>query len=170
MVTTSYDKVQDERLALPPEDEKLARLHALWNTQRGDAPAPDRALVKPENFHFMLGLINLTDVAEGPPFRFRLVGTDITQRHNRELTSKSTDIVRPRAYRETVERHYAECRDLCAPTLYRLIVSDGQQARSYRRLLLPYVDRTGAVVLLVAGSHHLDRIEDVVRSEGFLQD
>jgi len=170
MMTMPFEKVRTELLPLPPADEKLARLHDLWNVQRGAAPLPDRSAVKPESFHFMLGLINLTDVAEGPPFRFRLVGTDITQRHDRELTSKTTAIVRPRAYREAVERHYAECRDLRAPTLYRLIVSDGQQTRSYRRLLLPYADRTGAVVLLVGGSHHVDRIEDVVRSDGFLSD
>jgi hypothetical protein len=170
MTTPSFDKVRSEPLPLPPEDPKLARLYQLWNEQRGAQPMPDRSVVKPECFHFMLGLINLTDVSEGPPFRFRLVGTDITQRHDRELTSKTTAVVRPRAYRETVEHQYAECRDRRTPTFYRVIVSDGHQTRSYHRLLLPYADHAGTVVLLVGGSFHVDRIEDVVRSRGFLED
>lgn len=137
MTNPSFDKVRSEPLALPPEDAKLARRYQLWNEQRGSRSMPDRSAVKPECFHSMFGLINLTDVTEGPPFRFRLVGTDITQRHDRELTSKTTAVVRPRAYRETVEHQYAECRDLRAPSFYRMIVSDGHQKRSYHRLLLP---------------------------------
>jgi hypothetical protein len=170
MGSISFQKVRVEKLALPPADEKLARLHQLWNEQRGPLSVPDRAALTPESLRFMLGFINLIDVAAGPPFRFRLVGTGIGQRRDSEYTGKTTEVLRPLAYRDMVERHYAECRDAAAPTLYHIHLSDGERTRSYRRLMLPYADRGTAVALIATGTHYVDRLEDVVRSERFLQD
>lgn len=170
MTSISFQKIRVEKLALPPADEKLARLHQLWNEQRGTLAMPDRAMLTPESLRFMLGFINLIDVSEGPPFRFRLVGTGIGQRRDTEYTGKTTEVLRPRAYREMVERHYAECRDTATPTLHHIFLSDGDHTRSYHRLMLPYADGGTSVALIATGTHYVDRLEDVVRSERFLQD
>ena len=170
MTSVSYQKVRAEALALPPADEKLERLYQLWNEQRGALPMPDRSALTPEALRFMLGFINLIDATEGPPFRFRLVGTGIAQRRDVEYTGKTTQLLRPLTYRETVERHYTECRTLATPTLYHVYLSDGECTRSYRRLMLPYSDRGTSVALIATGTHFVDRVEDVVRSERFLQD
>ncbi|MCK6453301.1 MAG: PAS domain-containing protein [Alphaproteobacteria bacterium] len=170
MLNAPFEKVRVERLPLPPRDDKLLRMFELWNEQRDAAPLPGRPAVKPESFHFMLGFINLIEVADGPPFRLRLIGTSIAQRRDFTMKGKTTESLRPRPYRDMVERHYAECRDRRTPTLYHVYLSDGEHTRSYRRLMLPYADADGAVGLVVTGTHYIDRLEDVVRNERFLSD
>lgn len=171
MTGETIRKCWAEPLDLPPGDTDLARLLALWDAQRGGAPTPPRALIRPEEFAFMLGRLNLIEVrAEAPRFWFRIFGTEIGKYRAGEMTGKSSADLVPRDYRQVVESHFAEAHARQAPTLHQIYLSNGPIVRKYRRIILPYASEGDHAGFLLTGTHFPESTREVVQSEAFLRD
>lgn len=79
---------------VPDSDEPIpARLDAAlfyWREQRGDRDMPARADIDPLDFPALLPWVMLIDVAHDPvDFSFRLIGTGIVERIERDYTGMS---------------------------------------------------------------------------------
>jgi len=164
-------KTWAELLALPPADPDLARLHAVWDEQRGSAATPDHACIRPEAFAFILGRVNVIDVnPTGPRYTFRIFGTQIGRFRDIQLTGRSTEDLEPRQYRDLIEGHYAAVHDSLVPTLHEIYMTNGTVVRRYRRLMLPYATADHPAGKLVSGTFFLESLKDVVQSPAFLRD
>ncbi len=84
---------------LPPKNfdsEPLRKLHALWNRKRDGRPMPSRGDFDPLELKDDLGWITLVDVEHGPTrFRYRLVGTNVTELMGRDATGSYLDELYP---------------------------------------------------------------------------
>lgn len=164
-------KAWAELLDLPPTDDDLARLLDVWEGQRGGAPTPDQSRIRPEAFAFILGRINVIEVNPDPPrYTFRIFGTQIGRYRGVQLTGRSTEPIKPRAYRALVESHYAAAHAAQAPSLHEVHMTDGAIVRKYRRLILPYFTAAHPAGILVTGTVFPEPIRDVVQSPAFLRD
>ena len=169
--TAPLRKTWAETLPLPPADEDLARLYAVWNEQRGDAATPDHAQIRAEAFAFILGRVNVIDVKPVEPrYTFRIFGTQIGRYRDTHLNWRTTEPLKPLQYRMLIEAHYAAAHAAQAPTLHEVHISNGTIARKYRRLIVPYATATDPAGILVTGSFFPESIKDVVQSPAFLRD
>ena len=164
-------KTWAELLALPPADADLARLYEVWNAHRGSAATPDRARIRPEEFAFILGRVNVVDVNPGAPrYTFRIFGTQIGRYRDLQLTGRSTEPLQPRAYRDLIEAHYEAAHAAQAPTLHEVYITNGTVVRKYRRLIVPYATESHPAGMLVTGTFFPESLKDVVQSSAFLRD
>lgn len=70
-------------------DERLARLYRYWWQKRGGGVAPHRSDLNPEEIPDLLPIMHLIDVRWEPlSFRHRLVGTEIVEWLERDVTGK----------------------------------------------------------------------------------
>jgi hypothetical protein len=161
-----------EPLPLPPADDDLARLHAVWQEQCGDAATPDHAQIRAEAFAFILGRVNVIDVnSREPRYTFRIYGTQIGRyREDTHHSWRSTEPIRPLQYRALIEGHYAEAHATQAPTLHEVYMTNGAIVRKYRRLIVPYATASDPAGILVTGTVFPESIKDVVQSPAFLRD
>jgi len=68
----------------------LAALHTYWNEKRGDRRMPSRADIRPSELKDHLGWVIMADVLPGgQEFRYRLIGTLVTQYFLTETTGKT---------------------------------------------------------------------------------
>lgn len=68
----------------------LAFLRDYWNEKRGSRPMPSRGDIRPSEFRQHLGWVIMADVLRGgQEFRYRLVGTLVTQYFLSEGTGKT---------------------------------------------------------------------------------
>ncbi len=135
-------------------DERLARLYRYWWQKRGSGAPPHRGDLNPAEIPDLLPIVNLIDVRWDPiSFRHRLVGTEIVERLERDVTGKEVNA------------------DLCGPaadevlaTLERL----AREVRPFRRrarldwhrrnwltietVELPLVDDGGRTVMILRGA------------------
>ncbi len=80
-------------------DARLKALHRLWQDKtdahkiEGRGALPARADFTPPEMRDFLSDLYMVDVARGGRFRFRLIGTAITQRTGRDVTGKYFDQV-----------------------------------------------------------------------------
>ena len=73
-------------------DRRLARLYRYWWEKRGSRPAPNRADLNPTEIPELLPIVHLIDVSWNPvSFRHRLVGTELVERLERDVTGKVVD-------------------------------------------------------------------------------
>lgn len=73
-------------------DGRLARLYRYWWDKRGNRPAPNRADLNPTEIPDLLPIVHLIDVSWDPiSFRHRLVGTELVERLERDVTGKTVD-------------------------------------------------------------------------------
>jgi hypothetical protein len=77
------------------ESPLLAQLHRYWLNRRGERAMPGRSDIDPldPELRAHLGYIVLTDVVEPARFRFRLVGSTLTDIVGRDSTGKYLDEV-----------------------------------------------------------------------------
>jgi hypothetical protein len=72
------------------EHPTLAFLHAYWNEKRGDRAMPTRADLRASDLKVHLGWVILMDVLPGArDFRYRLIGTLVTQYWLQDSTGKT---------------------------------------------------------------------------------
>jgi hypothetical protein len=68
----------------------LAALHAYWSEKRGSRKMPSRADIRPSELKDHLGWVIMADVLPGgQEFRYRLIGTLVTQYFLTETTGKT---------------------------------------------------------------------------------
>lgn len=84
---------------IDPEDlaSELREVKEYWNAKRGARPMPRRADIDPFELRHHLPFLWLVDVLPGAAdFRFRLIGTAITQHLGRDSTGKTVrDVYAP---------------------------------------------------------------------------
>lgn len=74
----------------PPEHPTIAFFRAYWKEKRAGRTMPSRADIRPAELKDNLGWLVLLDVLEGgADFRYRLLGTLVTQYFLREATGKT---------------------------------------------------------------------------------
>ncbi len=78
------------------ENPTLAFLRDYWEKKRGDRPMPSRADIRPSELKEHLGWVIMSDVLPGAQdFRYRLIGTLVTEYFLTEATGKTvTDFSR----------------------------------------------------------------------------
>lgn len=147
---------QREDWAIPLEEGvqgPFAPVLKMWNDIRNSGRFPVRGDFPPEKLVGFLGKVLLIEVHEqAPRFRFRLFGSEISQRFGRDLTGKSLDDLKAPLYREMVRRHYEEVVASGQPSLYEITGIREMRRRRYQRLLLPLFGDNNQVVMLLAVS------------------
>src|SRR5258706_10564796 len=105
-------KMAEHEFAEQIRELRLKRLFAYWCAARQGRLMPSRRALDPLDFWYVLGPVMLIDVLREPlRFRFRLHGTEITQRVHYDLTGKLLDEIPDAEYRRyAIER----CRGLVA--------------------------------------------------------
>ncbi len=135
-------------------DERLARLYRYWWQKRGGAVAPHRSDLNPEEIPDLLPIMHLIDVRWEPlSFRHRLVGTEIVEWLERDVTGK-----------EVTTELYGEASAEVLATLEQL----AREVRPFRRrarldwhrrnwlmmetVELPLVDGGGRTTMILRGA------------------
>ena len=99
----------------------LREFKRYWDEKRGLRRMPARADIEPIELREHLGWIYLIDVfADLSDFRYRLLGSRITEIYGRDSTGRTV--------REVYEKDHPDyCRDVL--TLYRVVAGEGVPAR-----------------------------------------
>ena len=124
------------------ENPDLLYLLDLWSRQRGGADVPHRSSVTPFDLKPLLGWIILVDAeAEPERYRFRLIGSAITQLLNRDSTGCYLDeLFTPKIYEEfCVAYRYVGAQRQPARCEGRLVQA-GKDYLTYESVILPYAD------------------------------
>lgn len=143
----AYSIAYDVEITDEPQHEALL---AWWLRKRGDAPAPPpRSALDPAELRAHLGSLALIEqIDEGRDYRFRLIGTNITEAYGRDSTGKS---VRELYSYDPTYRDYML--GICDNVTARAVIARGAGdlrtvGRDYRRfdtLLLPMTRDDGSV-------------------------
>jgi len=144
--------------------ETLRRMYAYWLSKCRGEQLPGRGDIDPLDFPWALGLICLLDIERYPlTFRYRLDGTTIAERYGADLTGRTTDDVKPDFHAALLRRHFAEVAESGKPTVYRISLRYGGQARTYMRLALPLScdGRTVDMILTVSDRLTADEEDDL---------
>jgi hypothetical protein len=131
-------------------DAAVRRLYAYWVERRGTKPFPSRDDIDPVDFGFVLGRISLVDVLEAPRrYRFRLVGTAITDHLGYEMTGKYLEDLPEAQMRAYLKRLYDKAVAQRAPLYERdQFDFDGRHWKS-ETILLPLSANGRAIDLLM---------------------
>lgn len=152
--------IATEKLASIPVSslphESLVRLFTYWRRQRGDRWAPPRAEIDPVDMpRDILPDLLLTEVVQGETgrrYRFRLVGSRVTELAGRDPSWQFLDETLPRefGYRAYIVGLYDTLVEARQPIYSRssyLTHDTGQYPeRETHRLMLPLVDQQGEAV------------------------
>ena len=161
-------KGRDRALAhpvTPPQlkivDQRLQRLHAYWEKERGARALPARTDINPAELRFLLGHLLLLDVlAEPGQFRVRLQGTELERWMGGNLTGKTLDQLPSRQLARAAQESLARAVETKAP-FHKI----GEQIideipRRFEALILPLsADSVFVNMLLVAVLCRDDRID-----------
>lgn len=132
--------------------------YSFWQDARGLAQLPPMELIDPTAFAGALGCVLLLEPERGgEDFRYRIYGSRVAQRFGRDMTGhRVSDFPGPAAssmlsqYREVMRIRRAIYSEHDAPLEVSLVVR-------WCRLVLPWVDRTGAVSRLMVANVPVER-------------
>ncbi|WP_341897152.1 PAS domain-containing protein [Ferrovibrio terrae] len=130
---------------------RLRRLLEYWQARRGDRAIPGRQDIDPLDLSWLLGNISLVDVvhgADGPRYRFRLVGTRAVQRFGYDPTGRWLDDLPEPSYRQHIFKAYAEVLQRCLPLVERLDMLIDERTHDYEILRLP-LSSDGATIDMI---------------------
>jgi hypothetical protein len=156
------DGVVTTRLPLSDiEHETLRRMHDYWLSKSQPGQLPGRRDIDPLDFPWALGLVCLLDVERDPiRFRYRLDGTIIADRHGEDFTGRTTDEVRPGFYADMLHKHFCEVLQSRQPSLYRIVIRQDGQTKTYLRLALPLADDGASVSKILTISDRITPLPD----------
>jgi len=156
------DGVVTTRLPLTDiEHETLRKMHAYWLARGRGGLLPGRRDIDPLDFPWALGLVCLLDVEREPlRFRYRVDGTIIADRHGEDFTGRTTDEVQPDFYADMLHRHFSEVLQTRQPTLYRIVIRQDGQTKTYLRLALPLADDGVTVDKILTVSDRVTALPD----------
>jgi hypothetical protein len=128
----------------------VTRLYAYWVERRGAKTFPSRDDIDPLDFRFVLGRVSLVDVLDAPRrYRYRLVGTAVTDNLGYEMTGKFLDQLPESQMRAYLEQLYGKAVTQRAPVYERDQVNlDGRLWRS-ETIVLPLSSDGQAINLLM---------------------
>jgi hypothetical protein len=132
-------------------DPVAIRLYLYWLKCRGAKQFPSRDDIDPIDFRFALGRVSLIDVLEQPRrYRYRLVGTMVTDHLGYEMTGKFLDQLPESQVRAYLDQLYGSV------VAQRVPIHEGGQTVldgrlwKYESLVLPLSSEGQAVDLLMA--------------------
>jgi hypothetical protein len=99
-----------------------------------------------------LGHLILVEPADGGGFRYRVYGTGLAEYFGRDLTGKTTAVLRPEV-RDLVCREYAEAWRTMRPLLVTHRRSVNDRTMAFEKLILPYAGADGTIARLLAGAY-----------------
>jgi hypothetical protein len=131
---------------------RLRQLLAFWDAKRGARPMPGYAAIDAIELWAWLGNLILIEVTAVGGFRYRVYGTGLAEYYGRDLTGKTTDVLRPDV-RALVCQEYAEVCQTARPLLvtHRRRVRD--QPMVVEKLILPFAADDHTVARLLAGAY-----------------
>jgi hypothetical protein len=160
---TSTEAASEEQLPLSALEEhpRLNGLYRYWLEKRGERRMPPRRDMLPEQMREFLGYIVLVDVTPAPRrFRFRLVGTEVSNAYGRDMSGLYVDDITTAAYREMLLDHYGRAVDRAEPVLHRLrFVEWPGKVHELVRLTLPLSDDGQTVNMLMLISSFGDELK-----------
>lgn len=128
-------------LPLPFADDRiLLNLAAYWSARRIEDALPLRSTIDPLDMpRRLLPFLSLAEpTGDEHVMRFRLVGTELVQRFNRDATGKTTAEIYSGAYRHHMEQLYATVIAKAQPLYAESTQRWAEEGMSrVRRLLLP---------------------------------
>jgi len=147
----SHQAVADTEVRI--EDPALQALLAYWQGLCRDGALPGRGDIVPSRIKALLPIVMLVDVVGSPPrFRWRLLGTAITQVMGRDSTGKWFDELYSEGVLARMNEIYGLSAARRAPVRYTgsfdLV---GKDHVPFESLHLPLVDEDGRVVMLMVG-------------------
>jgi hypothetical protein len=137
-------------------DARLARLYRYWWRKRGGRVAPNRADLNPTEIPDLLPIMNLIDVTWEPlAFRHRLVGTELVEWMQRDVTGKT---VNEELYGRAAAEIFEGLRRVAVEIKpYRRRSRLDWQERDWQAvesLELPLIDDSGRTVMLLRAAAH----------------
>lgn len=128
----------------------LLQVIAVWQKARGSRAMPRRADILPEELGAALGWVNLIDVRDTPPrFRFRLVGSLVSEVQGRDYTNRMVDAIDPPDYRAMVVGTYEEAVAAAAPIAHRISWASPVGDLSYVKVSVPFSEDGARVNMLL---------------------
>lgn len=148
-VLVSETRIEPSTGPLPPA---LATLFAYWNRKRGDKALPARSAFDPSELRSNAGRMHLL-VVEGPDlFRYRVYGSRVTNPDAADMTGRSTQEYRDRAFGALVTRHLGECVRERAPGCYDIRARLDGLPYEYVRMALPFTENGTDVSHILVGT------------------
>lgn len=138
---------------LEPKSEVLKLLLDYWRRKKGDRVAPTRADIDPAEIKTLLPHLGMVDVQRAPlRFRYRLVGTEISQGYGLDLTGRYLDEMDLDDHQIDITENYTNAAESGEPSCATLEYSrkDGRHIR-YERLVLPLSSDGKQIDMLIGG-------------------
>ena len=137
-------------------DPALAELQAFWKRLRRGRAMPARADFAPDDLLAHLGWVILIDVEDPPPrFRFRLIGSGITEALSRDSTGRYLDeLYAADIYDEAVRPYaYVTRRRRPVRSTGRMVHAD-KGHMPYEALYLPFSEAGDRVDMIMERVHY----------------
>jgi hypothetical protein len=132
---------------------RLKRLMREWESWRGNREFPSRADFTPFDLKYIIGNISLLDVTHDPlQFRFRIHGTNLALRVNREMTHKSIDDMPGMGRAARIRQQLTEVVERRSPVAYPCDtpVPVFPMPRDVEALVLPLSDDGTTINMLIS--------------------
>jgi len=131
---------------------RTSELYRYWENRRGGRAMPRRADIDPIEMRDWLSRLALIDVGpEGTRFRYRLVGTALTELRGSDPTGLSVDAAWPADDAETVLASYRQVVAQKAPVFYLPARPFGQDRTSQVGVMLLPLSSDGERVDVILG-------------------
>jgi len=143
-----------------PRHASLQQLKAYWLAKKGEALAPPRSAIRPEEIVALLPNLALIDVVGDPPrFRVRLFGTALATAYGGDITGKFVDEVDFDAIGGDVIAHMMTVVRECRPCAVRISLTKEADGRhiEYERIWLP-LSQDGIHVTMLLGGVAVERV------------
>jgi hypothetical protein len=151
------DRVRYERLPDEIRHPNLVRLYRHWDEVRRGRAMPSRADVDPLNLPELLGNLILIDVLRSPlRFRYRLIGSRLTERIGRDMTGRFFDEVPEPIYRERLHAWHGGCAEEKTPRAGVTARRLGDRWEPYEILTLPLSGNGIEVDMTLTGIYYRD--------------
>jgi hypothetical protein len=133
-----------------------------WFKKRAGRLAPTRADIDPIDFGPILPRVTLVDVSTDPiDFRFRLAGTALFKTHGTELTNKHARDLEPPAYGALIHRLYCEALARRTPVAHRVLIECETRRSAYMRIILPLSEDGLTINRLMTVESYADSAQDL---------
>ena len=118
-------------------DGPLQKLVDYWDSNREGQPFALRARIDPMQIPDLLGYLRIVSIEPDGAFRFRLYGSLAINPDNVDMTNKTTNDYRDKAFGEMVTRHYATVARDATPRCWHIIGHVNEMVTDYLRVVLP---------------------------------